>query len=129
MGNEVYCYQKMENGEYESKHKSMHTLCDTFVQADTEQIFMFEDESTTFFPFKLVFPINKVRIYYCKTKQERADWVSRLKENIGQKNINDFYIFKHDLGKGKFGQVKLAINRETNEKVAIKVIKKKDVPT
>jgi len=32
------------------------------------------------------------------------------------------------LGKGKFGQVRLAINRESKEKVAIKVIKKKDVP-
>ena len=37
MGNEVYCYQKNPTSDgFESKHKSMHTLCDTFVQADTE---------------------------------------------------------------------------------------------
>ena len=62
MGNEVYCYQKNPTDEgFESKHKSMHTLCDTFVQADTEQVLEYESERISFYPFKLVFPINKVR--------------------------------------------------------------------
>ena len=61
MGNEIYCYQKSPTGEYESKHKSMHTLVDSFVVADTD---------SKLFPFKLI--SNKTRVYFCKTQNERA---------------------------------------------------------
>lgn len=46
---------------------------------------------------------------------------------IGYSSIEDYYEIKTDLGKGKFGQVKLAIHKKTQKKVAIKVIKKKDM--
>lgn len=76
----------------------------------------------------MIYPINKVRIYYCKSKQERQEWIAKLKQATGFRNIYDFYSFKQDLGKGKFGEVKMAVHVKTNQKVAVKVIKKKDVP-
>jgi len=39
--------------------------------------------------------------------------------------ITDFYDLKEDLGKGAFSVVKLAINKKTQEKVAVKIIDKK----
>jgi len=41
--------------------------------------------------------------------------------------LEDYYEIKGDLGKGKFGAVKLGVHRKTGRKVAIKVIKKKDM--
>ena len=40
------------------------------------------------------------------------------------KNIFDFYNFKDNLGKGKFGVVKLAVHKMTGKHVAIKLVKK-----
>lgn len=56
-----------------------------------------------FFPFKLIFPINKARIYYCKSEKERSEWISKINQAIGFRNVFDYYVFKNDLGKGKFG--------------------------
>jgi serine/threonine protein kinase len=53
--------------------------------------------------------------------------VDKLKSAVGYSSIEDFYDIHQDLGKGKFGQVKLAIHKKTQRKVAIKVIKKKNM--
>ena len=50
------------------------------------------------------------------------------KPNNHDKIICDF-ILKETLGKGTFGVVKLSINKQTGEKVAIKVINEKNIPT
>lgn len=60
-------------------------------------------------------------------KSERDSWVKVIKAAIGYASIEDFYEIKEDLGRGKFGQVKLAIHKKTGKKVAVKVIKKKDL--
>ena len=42
--------------------------------------------------------------------------------------MNDFlsdYSIKETIGKGTFSKVKLGINKQTNEKVAIKILKKR----
>ena len=41
--------------------------------------------------------------------------------------MEDFYEILGDLGKGKFGVVKLGLHIKTKRKVAIKVIKKKNM--
>lgn len=41
--------------------------------------------------------------------------------------MEDFYEILSDLGKGKFGLVKLGLHIKTKKKVAIKVIKKKNM--
>ena len=42
------------------------------------------------------------------------------------KSICDF-VFKEEIGEGTFGHVKLSINKQTNEKVAIKIMEKKKI--
>ena len=37
------------------------------------------------------------------------------------------YILKHTIGKGTFSRVKLGINKNTGEKVAIKILDKKKI--
>ena len=81
-----------------------------------------------FYPLKLIFPINKVRVYYCSTDQIRKTWLKQINEATTFRDVHTFYELKQDLGKGKFGVVKLAVCKETGEQVAIKIIKKRDVP-
>lgn len=80
-------------------------------------------ENKTIFPFSIVFS-HKTRTYYCDTKEEVSQWVSKIKQAIGYQNFSDIYEFKETLGEGKFGVVKLGIHKKTLEKVAIKIIKK-----
>ena len=37
------------------------------------------------------------------------------------------YDFKTTIGQGTFGKVKMAINKKTNEKVAVKILNKKQI--
>jgi len=45
------------------------------------------------------------------------------------KKITDVYDIKEELGKGAFSVVKLAVNKTTGEKVAVKIIDKKSCTT
>jgi serine/threonine protein kinase len=46
---------------------------------------------------------------------------------MGYSNLFDFYTLESTLGKGQFGLVKLAKHKKTGKKVAIKIVKKKDL--
>ena len=103
----------------------MHSLVGIFIRSEKEEIL--EGTTTTIFPFKIIFPVNKVRIFYCRNRDDRSKWVQYLKKSVGYSSIEDFYDIQGDLGKGKFGQVKLAVHKKTQKRVAIKVIKKKNM--
>jgi len=120
LGRELNGYRKKD----EEKHKGMHSLVGVYIRDEKEEHL---ENGTTVYPFKLIFPQNKGRTYYLLTKEERDNWIRVIKHAIGYANIEDYYQIKSDLGKGKFGQVKLAIHKKTQKKVAIKVIKKKDM--
>lgn len=47
------------------------------------------------------------------TQYQQEKWVQVIKQAIGYANLEDFYEVKETLGKGKFGQVKLAIHKKT----------------
>ena len=50
-----------------------------------------------------------------------------LKNEINKSKIYCDFSFKEQLGEGTFGYVKMAVNNQTGEKVAIKILEKKKI--
>ena len=81
---------------------------------------------TILYPFMLIFP-NKRRIYYLSSKEDKDKWVNAIKKTIGYASLHDFYDLEDNLGKGKYGLVKNAVHKKTGTKVAVKIVKKKEL--
>ena len=118
-GKELRAYRKKEDTE----SKTMVNLISVFLRIEPEEVL---DKKNTLFPFSLIFP-NKERTFYLLSKDERDKWVSEIKKAIGYASLTDYYDVKDPVGKGKFGTVKLGIHKKTGKKVAIKVMKKKQM--
>lgn len=101
----------------------MVNLISVFIRVDPEEQL---DKKNKIYPFTLIFP-NKERTYYLLSKDDREEWVSQIKTAIGYASLTDFYDVKEPIGKGKFGTVKLGLHKKTGKKVAIKVMKKKQM--
>ena len=106
----------------EKMHRGMHNLSGLFLKAEGIK----EVKGKEMYCFSIAFP-SKSRIYYCDNENEYNSWLEHLKKATGYTNLLDLYEVKQKLGKGKFGLVKLGINKETNEKVAIKVMNKNNM--
>ena len=76
----------------------------------------------------MVYP-TKTRIYFCKDEKEYNGWIENLKIATGYTDLLEIYDVKNKLGSGKFGLVKLGINKKTGQKVAIKIMKKSSMDT
>ncbi len=118
---ELYVYKHQNDTD----HKTMVNLIGVFIEEDEEEKL---DKRHTLYPFSLVFA-NKRRTFYLLEKEARDAWVTKIKEAIGYSNLFDFYEVKEALGKGKFGTVKLGIHKKTSRKVAVKIMKKKEMTT
>jgi len=116
---ELFFYEKKDD----AKHKGMHSLIGAFVKEEHEE---FYEKKTILYPFKLVFP-HKTRTYYASSKVNRDKWVNSIKKAVGYANLYDFYDISDKLGRGKFGLVRAAIHKKSSKKVAVKIIKKKDM--
>jgi hypothetical protein len=57
LGKELYVYKNKSD----DKHKGMHNLIGVFIKDEPEEKL---DNQTFLYPFKLIFPPNKARIYY-----------------------------------------------------------------
>ena len=112
-------YYKNKN---EKVHRGMHNLSGLFLQAQGVK----EIKGKKLYCFNILFP-SKKRIYYCDNETEYNNWISALKKATGYTNLLDLYDIKQKLGKGKFGLVKLGINKETNDKVAVKIMNKNNM--
>ena len=121
LGKELYCYKKKD----EEKHKGMHSLVGAYIKEEEQEAL--PDGVNYVYPFRIIVPPNKSRTYYLLSKAERDSWLKVIKNAVGYACIEDFYEIKEDLGRGKFGLVKLAIHLKTQKKVAVKIIKKKDM--
>ena len=102
----------------------MHSLVGVFIKDEIEEQL---DSTTILYPFKLIFPGNKARVYYLLTKEDKEKWMTAIKKVIGYSNLFDFYDIKDTLGKGKFGLVKQAIHKKTGKAVAVKIMSKKEM--
>lgn len=88
-------------------------------KSDTE---IFNKESKENTPKKQNF-IDKYSIFI--TGKDNAESLRKVFINIvKQKKVSEEYEIKDLLGEGAFGQVKLALNKTTKEKVAIKILNK-----
>lgn len=120
LGKELYVYKNKQ----EEKHKGMHNLVGVFIKDEPEEHL---DATTVLYPFSLIFPGNKPRIYYLLNKEDKQKWIDAIKKVIGYSNLFDYYDVKETLGKGKFGLVKTAIHKKSGKRVAIKVMSKKEM--
>jgi hypothetical protein len=103
--------------------KTMVNLVGVFLKMEPDEPL---DKKNILYPFTLIFP-NKERTFYLLSSSDREKWVSKIKIAIGYASLTDFYEVKDPIGKGKFGTVKLGIHKKTGKKVAIKVMKKKQM--
>lgn len=115
---DLYYFRNKED----PSHKGLHNLSGVFIK-EGQQI---HHNEYHFWSFSLIFP-NKTRIYLCDKEDEYKVWVSSIKQSTGYMNLNDTYTVKEKLGNGKFGIVRLGINKETEQKVAIKIMQKKNM--
>ena len=68
--------------------------------------------------------VNTPHTFYFKNVLKRNVFFTRIAEILKIKNLKHEYIFFNEIGSGKYGKVKLAVNVKSQEKVAIKKIKK-----
>ena len=106
----------------EKQLKGMHNLSGVYFK-ENETITI---NNELYYSFALIYP-KQVRHYYLKDRNEYNNWVKELKKAIDVTPLTEFYDVKGNLGKGKFGQVKLGIHKQTGRKVAIKIINKQNM--
>jgi 5'-AMP-activated protein kinase catalytic alpha subunit len=66
-------------------------------------------------------------MYLSDNEEEIKTWIFKIQKAIGYTDLTEIYEIKQKLGNGKFGIVKLGIHKETGQKVAIKIMAKKDM--
>jgi serine/threonine protein kinase len=100
----------------------MHNLTGVFIEeCDKTHL-----ENMDLYCFNVIYP-RKSRLYYVESKEDYINWVRKIKSAIGFSSLNDKYEVRHKLGKGKFGLVRLGVHKETQQKVAIKIMNKKEM--
>ena len=117
---DLYYYKNKED----AKHKGMHNLSGLFLKKESNMTI----DGVNYYCFSVVYP-TKTRMYYCKDEKEYNEWVDKLKIATGYTNLLDIYEVKNKLGSGKFGLVKLGVDKQTGQKVAIKIMKKSTMDT
>ncbi len=120
IGQELYCYKR----KGETKHKELKSLSGVFIKDEKDQV---NDDGTLLYAFLLIFP-NKKRIYFCKTKEDKQAWLTTIKQVTEYNNFEEYYELGAVLGQGKYGVVRRGQHKRTKQDVAIKIIKKKDLP-
>ena len=115
---DLYYYKSKEI----KKHKGMHNLSGVYIKDEGAVTI----NNRKLYCFNIIFP-TKERKYYLQDESEYIKWVEAIRKVVHYSNISELYEIKGNLGKGKFGQVKLGIHKESGKQVAIKIINKKYV--
>ena len=120
---DIYYYKDRGKNNF----SGMHNLSGCFVQEEPDKIYF---ENREFYVFEIIFNNkSKIRKYYTPHIEIMKEFVQNIKKAIGYTKFSDFYELKEVLGKGKFGVVNLGIHKKTQEKVAVKIIKKEKLKT
>jgi len=113
---DMYCYKDKDDTAY----KGMNSLIGCFVKEEGSE----EINDVVYYPFSIIVSQSRSRKYYAEKEEERNSWVNIIKKVVGYANITDYYELKENLGKGKFGLVRVAIHKKSGKRVAIKLMKK-----
>lgn len=119
--NEDIFYYK---NEFKEDLLGMHNLSGCSIKEAQPTAFM----DQKFYTFVINFQ-TKNRNYYCNDRDQCFGWITRLRKAIGYECFFDHYEIIDDIGKGKFGVVKLGVHKNTQLKVAIKTIRKENIKT
>ena len=111
----IYYYKSDQKREV----LGMHNLSGCFFKENSSE----KINEKTYYCFSIVFP-KKERKYYVGTSEIYENFVKALKKSFGYLNFFDYYEMLDNLGEGIFGSVKLGVEKKTNQRVAIKIIKK-----
>ena len=100
----------------------------TFIE-EAEQVeqIICEDQDDSYWPLKIILPSQKTLALHFRSQDEQIKWSLFIKDRTHQKNIKDFYRLEHPLGKGKFGEVRRGTHMLTGQRVAVKVIRKREM--
>lgn len=115
LGKDIYYYKTDKKDDL----LGMHNLSGCYIKENGDKYI----GGNKYYCFQIIFP-SKKRNYYTATKEIAQDFVINLKKEVGYLNFFDFYEMLDDIGEGKFGLVKLGVHKSTQERVAIKIIKK-----
>ena len=112
---DIYYYKSDQKKEV----LGMHNLSGCFFKEyPSERI-----NEKIYYSFSIVFP-KKERKYYVGNAEIYENFIKALKKSFGYLNFFDYYEMLDNLGEGIFGSVKLGVEKKTNQRVAIKIIKK-----
>jgi len=100
----------------------MHNLTGVFLKEEKMQIIC----DKHYYCFGIVYP-KKTRYYFTENEEDYKLWILTIKKVIGHSDINEIYEVKDKLGKGKFGLVCLGIHKFSGQKVAVKIMSKKQM--
>ena len=117
IGKDLYYYKKKED----KTHRGMHNLSGVFIKKGDD----FEVNGKKYLAITILYKEEKS--YYFDNEEDFKNWFDKLNTAIENKSLFDKYEVKQKIGKGKFGLVKLGINKESKEKVAIKIMTKKNM--
>ena len=115
IGKDIFYYKTASKEEL----LGMHNLSGCYIKPNGDKLM----NGVKLYCFQIIFP-TKHRNFYVTSKQIAEDFIINIKKGMGYLNFFDYYEMLDDIGEGKFGLVKLGIHKNTNEKVAIKIIQK-----
>ena len=112
---DIYYYKSDQKKEV----LGMHNLSGCFFKENSSE----KINEKIYYCFSIVFP-KKERKYYVSSSEVYENFIKALKKSFGYLNFFDYYEMLDNLGEGIFGSVKLGVEKKTNQRVAIKIIKK-----
>jgi hypothetical protein len=100
----------------------MHHLSGVFIKEEEPISY----QGFTLYAYSVIYP-RKIRIYYVDNEDDYKKWVKSIKKVTGYQDLTEIYEIKGKLGNGKFGLVRLGVHKDSQRKVAIKIMHKKDM--
>ena len=118
--NDLYFFKNKN----ELQHKGLHNLSGVFL----EELPNLNKNDKIYYGFSLTFS-NKKRDYYTDDINSYTLWLDSLRAVTGSLSLKKDYTIGEEIGNGKFGVIKLCINKKTKQKYALKIQSKKDMDT